>query len=131
MKTQNLIKTCCALLFLILCLTACSIEYPLNRKIERDAAGKEIYEWAVEAVSKQLLSPTSAEYPEFQMSFVTDMEEETEYEDGIYHLYSVEAYVDSNNAFGTQVRQYYEVIIGMPIDTENDSGVYYEIIYLE
>lgn len=68
----------------------------------------DIYAVAQDAVKKQLLSPATAVFPDFDKSFVHyDRSVLEDCGEGIpleYRVYRVDAYVDSSNAFGTPVR---------------------------
>jgi len=104
-----------------------------NRPIERSeySTREVIYEESKSVIMEQLLSPTSAIFPDFESTFVVDNGKEIVYEEIVYHTYTVNAYVDSHNAFGTMIRQKYQVIIGLPSNSEDAGTVYYEIVYLE
>ena len=119
-------------LFIICVLTSCFL-FSCNRTIERSEYSNQklIYEEAQSVIKDKLISPTSAQFPEFQTSFIKDNDEEIVYEEITYHTYLVTSYVDSQNIFGTMIRQKYQVIIGIPIDNENSGSIYYEILYLE
>ena len=121
------------LISLLLCTLVSMFLFSCNRPIERsEYSDRElIYEESQSVIMDNLLSPTSAVFPDFESSFVSDNEEEIVYEEITYHTYTVTAYVDSHNAFGTMVRQKYQTIIGIPVNAENSDSIYYEIIYLE
>ena len=59
--------------------------------------------------------------------YVARSSEKVTFESVEYSIYTVSAYVDSNNAFGARFRQKYTVEIGLPVDTSID-GYYYNII---
>ena len=121
------------LISFLLCTLVTMFLFSCNRPIERSAYSKRelIYEESQSVIEKFLLSPMSAVFPEFKSSFVSDNEEEMVFEEITYHTYTVTAYVDSQNAFGTMVRQKYQVIIGISVNAEISGSIYYEIIYLE
>ena len=66
-----------------------------------------------EEVKKQLKSPKSADFPwgfnEYNITY------QGESEDGLY-MYSVESYVDAENAFGTEIRSEYMCMIHVTKD---------------
>ena len=78
---------------------------------------------AQEVIQDELLSPNSAVFPKFEPEFVTQRTKTVVYEGVEYNVYTVTAYVDSDNAFGTSIRSSFVVEIGFP--TERDDGVYY------
>ena len=73
-----------------------------------------------EAVEEQLLSPKSADFPwsfnEYNITY------QGESEDGLY-MYSVESYVDSENAFGVEIRNDYICMICVTKDLKQYRAV--------
>ena len=73
-----------------------------------------------EAVEEQLLSPKSADFPwsfnEYNITY------QGESEDGLY-MYSVESYVDSENAFGVEIRNDYICMIDVTKDLKQYRAV--------
>ena len=73
-----------------------------------------------EAVKEQLLSPKSADFPwsfnEYNITY------QGESEDGLY-MYSVESYVDSENAFGVEIRNDYICMICVTKDLKQYRAV--------
>lgn len=89
---------------------------------------REVYSCSQEVICDEvLLDPAGAEFPKFDPDYVTRSSEKLTYEGVEYYVYTVSAYVDSNNAFGARFRQKYTVEIGLPVDTSID-GYYYNII---
>ena len=107
--------------------------FACNSTIERsEYSNREaIYEESQSGILDNLLSPTSAEFPDFKNSFVSDNMEDIVYDGITYHTYTVTAYVDSHNAFGTMVRQKYQVMIGIPVSADFSGSIYFKIIYLQ
>ena len=73
-----------------------------------------------EEVKKQLKSPKSADFPwgfnEYNITY------QGESEDGLY-MYSVESYVDAENAFGTEIRSEYMCMIHVTKDLKQYRAV--------
>ena len=73
-----------------------------------------------EEVKKQLMSPKSADFPwgfdEYNITY------QGESEDGLY-MYSVESYVDAENAFGTEIRSEYMCMIHVTKDLKQYRAV--------
>ena len=73
-----------------------------------------------EEVKKQLMSPKSADFPwgfdEYNITY------QGESEDGLY-MYSVESYVDAENAFGTEIRSEYMCTIHVTKDLKQYRAV--------
>ena len=73
-----------------------------------------------EEVKKQLMSPKSADFPwgfdEYNITY------QGESEDGLY-MYSVESYVDAENAFGAEIRSEYMCIIHVTEDLKQYRAV--------
>ena len=89
---------------------------------------REAYSYSQEAICKDvLIDPTSSEFPKFEPDFVTQISEKHTYDGIEYDVYTVTAYVDSNNAFGAKFRMNYTVEIGFPVDSSIDS-IYYNIV---
>lgn len=91
---------------------------------------RECYSYAKEVITEQLLTPSTAEFPDFEPEFVTQSSEKFEYDGYTYDVHTVTSYVDSQNIFGVMVRINYQVYIGLPMDSGNDS-YYYEIVYCD
>lgn len=84
---------------------------------------RKAYATAQEVVEAELPSPSSAVFPKFEPEFVTQRTKDVVYEGTEYTVYTVTAYVDSDNVFGALVRNKFVVEIGFP--TEGDDGTYY------
>ena len=73
-----------------------------------------------EEVKKQLMSPKSADFPwgfdEYNITY------QGESEDGLY-MYSVESYVDAENAFGAEIRSEYTCMIHVTKDLKQYRAV--------
>ena len=73
-----------------------------------------------EEVKKQLMSPKSADFPwgfdEYNITY------QGESEDGLY-MYSVESYVDAENAFGAEIRSEYMCMIHVTKDLKQYRAV--------
>lgn len=89
---------------------------------------RKAYSAAQEVIQEELLSPNSAVFPEFEPEFVTQRTKTVVYEGVEYKVYTVTAYVDSDNAFGASVRSKFVVEIGF--SAEEDDSVYYNIVSL-
>jgi len=90
---------------------------------------RKAYATAQEVVEAELLSPRSAVFPRFEPEFVTQGTKKVTYEGVEYEVYTVSAYVDAHNAFGTLVRYRFVVEVGFPTGVDHD-GYYYNIVSL-
>lgn len=106
-------------------LLICCASYTLNpdNNILGIHGMRKAYAAAQEVIQAELLSPSSAVFPEFEPEFVTQRTKIVTYEGKEYRVYTVAAYVDSHNAFGTLIRNEFVVEIGFP--TEGDDDMYY------
>lgn len=111
--------------FVWIVLLICCASYSLNpdNNILGINGMRKAYATAQEVIQNELLSPNSAVFPEFEPEFVTQRTKSVTHEGIEFKVYTVTAYVDSNNAFGASVRSKFVVEIGFP--TEGDSDVYY------
>lgn len=103
----------------------CCASYSLNpdNNILGINGMRKAYATVQEVIKNELLAPSSAVFPKFEPEFVTQRTK-TVIHDGIeFDVYTVSAYVDSNNAFGTSVRSKFVAEIGFP--KEGNSDVYY------
>jgi len=89
---------------------------------------RKAYQYSQDVISQELYSPSSAKFPKFDKDFVS-RSSELEYEGKTYRLYTVSAYVDTDNAFGATGRCTYTVKIGLPKENNSDA-YYYEIVEL-
>jgi len=71
-----------------------------------------------------LLDPSSAVFPKFEPDFVTQVSVPLTYEGMEFNLYTVTAYVDTNNAFGSTFRMDYTVEIAFPTDGDTENYIY-------
>lgn len=88
---------------------------------------REAYALSQEVIKEEILTPQSAEFPAFEPEFVTQRYEVITYEGIEFQVYTVTAYVECENAFGTMIRADYVVEIGFPSDSSIDS-IYYNIV---
>lgn len=89
---------------------------------------EEAYYYAQDVISDQLLSPSSAVFPEYDSSFVSHTSETVKLDGEEYDIYTVTAYVDSQNVFGVLIRSEYQVAIGL---SKHSDMYYYEIVYFD
>lgn len=88
---------------------------------------RKAYACSKEVITDCILTPTY-KFPKFDADFVNQRPKK-EVHDGVeYRVFTVSAYVDIANIFGTLVRSDYIVDIGFPTDQDID-GIYYEIVY--
>ena len=109
----------------------CCASYTLNpdNNILGIHGMRKAYASAQEVVQSELISPNSAVFPTFEPEFVTQKTKKVTYEGVEYKVYTVTAYVDSHNAFGTLVRNSFEVEIGFSTGGDDDA-YYYNIVSL-
>lgn len=88
---------------------------------------REAYSYSQDVIRGEILTPQTAEFPKFEPEFVTQHYETITYEGIEYQVYTVTAYVDYENAFGTMIRLDYVVEIGFPSDSSVDS-IFYNIV---
>lgn len=112
----------------VLLLGACYSLNPDNNILNINSMRK-AYSYAQEVIQDELLSPSSAVFPEFEPEFVTQRTKTIVHEGIEFRVHTVTAYVDSDNAFGANVRSNFVVEIGFPTDGYSDM-VYYNIISL-
>lgn len=87
---------------------------------------RKAYSYAKAVITEELTTPKSAEFPDFSPDYVSQRSEELEHEGLIFNVYTVSAYVDADNAFGTPIRGNFTVKIGLPEDKDS-TQYYYEI----
>ena len=96
-----------------------------KNQYEKDKYYDENYQGTIianvqEEVKKQLMSPKSADFPwgfnEYNITY------QGESEDGLY-MYSVESYVDAENAFGAEIRSEYMCMIHVTKDLKQYRAV--------
>jgi len=88
---------------------------------------RKAYHYSKEVISEEILAK-EYEFPKFEPDFATQRTKTIEHEGVEFDVHTVTAYVYIENAFGTMVRNDYEVEIGFPKDKDVD-GYYYRIIY--
>ena len=91
---------------------------------------REAYSLAQQVILDEIRTPASAQFPDFEREFVTQTSEPLMYEGENFNVYTVTAYVDAENAFGTLVRHKYQVKIGLPESRDFDN-FYHELVYWE
>ena len=118
-------------LMLVVCfsfavMTGCSVSEPPSQL-------PNIYETSQECIQKSLICPTTAIFPEYEDTFVEynkrvleDLGEGVALE---YRVYDVNAYVDSQNAYGAMIRNNFHAQVYLYVDdlysTEyGDEGVH-------
>ncbi|SBV99160.1 exported hypothetical protein [uncultured Eubacteriales bacterium] len=114
MRVKRITAILMLLVALLVTVTGCSDELPSGLP--------DVYEIAKINVENNLVSPSSAVFPEFDDSFV-------EYSRSIledvgkgtleYRVYEVNAYVDSENTFGAMVRTHFFVEVYAYVDDYN------------
>lgn len=87
---------------------------------------RKAYSYAKAVITEELTTPKSAEFPDFSPDFVSQRSEELEHEGILFNVYTVSAYVDADNAFGTPIRGNFTVKIGLP-ENKDSTQYYYEI----
>lgn len=88
---------------------------------------RESYSCAKEVILDCIETPSTAKFPRFEPEFVTQNYETVIADGEEYRVRTVSAYVDADNWFGTRVRAYFVVKIGLPKNSSSDY-YYYEII---
>lgn len=121
MKTKNHILSIAILIIALLLMTACGGGGSDSDNGEQQEQKAEHSEYAAYAVSQKLLedklhSPSTAEYPAMSTVDVEHLGE---------GVYTVDAYVDAQNAYGAMVRQDYY----MKIQYEGDD--YWNVLEMD
>ena len=90
---------------------------------------REAYSLAKEVVEDELLYPPSAKFPKYKSEYVVYSGLDY-YKGNDYQMFIVTSYVDSSNMLGGMARFKYQVIIGLPVDSDAEQ-FYREIVYME
>ena len=91
---------------------------------------REAYDYAQEVILDELLAPSTAVFPDFNPEFIKRHSKNLTYEGIDFYMYTVTAYVDAANAFGTPIRSAFSVDIGLPVK-RSDYQYYHELLYFE
>lgn len=116
--------------FLIAFLLIVALEQfdPYNNVLGIDEMRK-AYQYTQEVIADQLPNPDTAAFPEFDLDLIQRNGKLT-VEGYEYDSYLIYSYVTGKNESGRSGRYEYQIVIGLPNDSENNN-FYYEILELK
>lgn len=89
---------------------------------------RESYKIAKEIIKDEdWMTSSPLKFPRFEPEFVTQRSKKIIYDGEEYAVRTVTSYVDCDNIFGVEVRNNYQINVGLPTNN-NNPNIYYDIV---